>query len=157
MCIFVLAILKTNLLSHHLSKRNFILNLDFQRFLFISETTRTNLVFLSSNNASFAVSSLIAPCKGIQDSLGFWIPRRGFPIPRNWIPGTWILDCNLQKDCEFFELLLPIPQAKISGIPESGLPYSFFSPQFAQCMPSARSLTDFPVLNAFFKRLHFPL
>ena len=31
-CIFVLAILKTNLLSYHRPKRNFILNLDFQRF-----------------------------------------------------------------------------------------------------------------------------
>ena len=24
---------------------------------------------------------LIAPCKRIQNSLGFWIPRRGFQIP----------------------------------------------------------------------------
>ena len=35
-----------------------------------------------------------SPCKGIQDSLGFWIPRRGFRISRWWISvfvgGTWI-------------------------------------------------------------------
>ena len=40
----------------------------------------------------------VATCKGIQDSLGFWIPRRGLQIPRYWIPvfgsGTWILDCS---------------------------------------------------------------
>ena len=35
----------------------------------------------------------IAPCKGIQDILGFWIPRCGF-----WIPGTGfrILDSGFQ-------------------------------------------------------------
>ena len=34
--------------------------------------------------------------KGIQDSLGFWIPRRGYPDSRYCIPiffsGTWSLD-----------------------------------------------------------------
>ena len=29
----------------------------------------------------FFLIRLIAPRKGIQDSLGFWIPRRGFLIP----------------------------------------------------------------------------
>ena len=47
---------------------------------------------------------VVALCKGIQDSLGFWdsipwIPYRGFRIPSCWIPvydsGTWILDLNL--------------------------------------------------------------
>ena len=23
----------------------------------------------------------VAPCKGVEDSLGFWLPRRGFGIP----------------------------------------------------------------------------
>ena len=91
--------------------------------------------------------------------LGFWIPHRGFRIPRNWISvivsETWILDSSLQKDCGFHELLFP--QANIYWISESGFSYSFLSPQSAQCIPSASSLTDFPVLHAFSKRLHFPL
>ena len=41
---------------------------------------------------------LIAPCKGIQDTLGFWIPRRGFRIPftgfQIFFSGTWIPDSN---------------------------------------------------------------
>ena len=28
-----------------------------------------------------ATDARLAPCKGIQDSLEFWIPRRGFRIP----------------------------------------------------------------------------
>ena len=81
------------------------------------------------------------PCKGIQDSLGFWIPLRGFRISRWWISvfvgGTWILDCNCRWDSRFLELYsgfqspgfgIPqanfprfwIPQAKLSWIPESG-------------------------------------
>ena len=30
----------------------------------------------------------LAPCKGIQDSLGFWIPCYGFSVPRYWIPDS---------------------------------------------------------------------
>ena len=40
----------------------------------------------------------IATCKGIQDSLGFWIPRRGFRIPGTGfqtVSETWILNSNL--------------------------------------------------------------
>ena len=40
----------------------------------------------------------LAPCKGIQDTLGFWIPRRGFRIPftgfQIFFSGTWIPDSN---------------------------------------------------------------
>ena len=35
----------------------------------------------------------IAPCKGIRNSLGFWIPCCGFRIPAQWIPDSkkrWI-------------------------------------------------------------------
>ena len=41
-------------------------------------------------------NSGFAPCKGIQDSLGFWIPRHGFRIPGTGFqslsvePGFWI-------------------------------------------------------------------
>ena len=37
--------------------------------------------------------AFIAPCKGIQDSLGFRIPGAGFRIPAQWIPDSkksWI-------------------------------------------------------------------
>ena len=38
--------------------------------------------------------SSVAPCKGIHDSLGFWIPPCGFRIPSTGfrIPGQWIPD-----------------------------------------------------------------
>ena len=64
------------------------------------------------------------PCKGIQDSLGFWIPGRGFRIQST---GFRIL---CQWDSGFLELYSGfqsprfwIPQAKISWIRESGIPY----------------------------------
>ena len=54
--------------------------------------------FVALPNVGYRLSvSVFAPCKGIQDSLGFWIPYRGFQIPdtafqflsvelRFWIP-----------------------------------------------------------------------
>ena len=40
----------------------------------------------------------LVQCKGIQDTLGFWIPRRGFRIPftgfQIFFSGTWIPDSN---------------------------------------------------------------
>ena len=47
----------------------------------------------------------IGPCNGIQDSLGFWIPYRGFRIPGN---GFQSLSVELG-------LWIPI----VSGIPDS--------------------------------------
>ena len=32
----------------------------------------------------------ISQCKGIQDSLGFWIPHCGFRIPLYWFPDSLI-------------------------------------------------------------------
>jgi len=43
---------------------------------------------------------IAAPCKAIQDGLGFWIPRHGFRIPET---GFWIL-CQLNWDSGFLEL-----------------------------------------------------
>ena len=42
----------------------------------------------------FFIDHLLAPCKGIQDSLGFWIPCCGFRIPGTGfrIPAQWIPD-----------------------------------------------------------------
>ena len=42
----------------------------------------------------YYVIEFFAPCKGIQDILGFWIPRCGFWIPGTGfrIPAQWIPD-----------------------------------------------------------------
>ena len=65
---------------------------------------------------------LIALCKGIQNSLGFWIPRRGFQIPdsRSWIPVfvsglTWILDFSQLRDSGFVELYSGVQKQKFPG------------------------------------------
>ena len=75
----------------------------------------------------------IATCKEIQDSLGFWIPHRGFRIPGtgfHTVIETWILNSNLCLDSGFhvlysgFQLVgFLILQPKISRIPEHGFPY----------------------------------
>ena len=48
------------------------------------------------------------PCKGIQDSLRFWISRRGFWNPiagfQIFFRGTWIPDSNCYCDSEFLQL-----------------------------------------------------
>ena len=68
-----------------------------------------------------ALKRFIAPYKGIQDSLGFWIPRRGFQIP-----GTGFQSLSVERGfwipLAHFPRFL-IPPAKISCIPESGIPY----------------------------------
>ena len=86
------------------------------------------------------LASHFAPCIGIQDTLGFWIPRCGFRIPVLRVSGTWILDSNRLRDFGFRKLYsgfqspgfwIPqskfhpfrILQAKIFRTPESGLPY----------------------------------
>ena len=75
----------------------------------------------------------VAQCKGIQDTFGFWIPRRGFQIPgtRFWILSQWDLDSG------FFELYsgfqspgFQIPVAKISRIPESSFSLHEAIPEF---------------------------
>ena len=65
---------------------------------------------LSSRNA--IETHLFAPRKGIQDSLGFWIPRRGFRIP-----GTGFQSLPAERG-----FWIPI----VSGIPDSlsCIPYS---------------------------------
>ena len=78
---------------------------------------------LQDRSHSFSSFPEFAPCKGIQDSLGFWILRRGFRIPGTVIP---IL-------CPFLSLVDPdslscIPDVKAqdSGIHKQkslGFPY----------------------------------
>ena len=76
--------------------------------------------------------SLLAQCKGIQDSLGFWIPRCGFRIPGtgfqsfSWIPIVGGIPDSLS--------CTPNPHAKISQITESGFPYTGrYGHQIALC------------------------
>ena len=72
-----------------------------------------------------------APCKGIQVSLGFWIPRHRFQIPgpRFRILCQWNLDSGFQSLVGFrihwavFRILKPRfahSTRKISRIPDSG-------------------------------------
>ena len=87
---------------------------------------------ISSRNA--IETHLFAPRKGIQDSLGFWIPRRGFRIPGTgfqslsaelgiWIPIVSGIPDSLSCMPEFQSPGLRISKAKTSRIPESGFPY----------------------------------
>ena len=64
----------------------------------------------------------IAPCKGIQANLGFWIPGTGFQI---FVSGTWIQDSNRQWDSRSLELYSGFHKPKISRVPESGLDSGF--------------------------------
>ena len=55
--------------------------------------------FIAASYTSLYVE--VAPCNGIEDNLGFWIPCRGFRIPgtdKYWIlvfvNRTWILNFN---------------------------------------------------------------
>ena len=72
--------------------------------------------------------------KGIQYSLGFWIPRRGFQIPATGYQSLsvelWTLDFKVLGfliPWAVFRIPKPgflIPHARISDIPESGFPYT---------------------------------
>ena len=70
---------------------------------------------------------VFAPCKGIQDSFGFWIPRGdvGFQVLDSgfFISVTWIPDSIRWRDSGFLKLILGpgfrISQAKLYRIPHS--------------------------------------
>ena len=53
---------------------------------------------MKSFQVSRTLCNDITQCKEIQDSLGFWIPRRGFRIPGSlfWILCQWNLDSRFQ-------------------------------------------------------------
>ena len=55
----------------------------------------------------------LAPCKWIQDGVGFWIPRRRFRLTGTWVQsfvsGNWILDSNY----EIPDSLSCIPDSKV--------------------------------------------
>ena len=79
---------------------------------------------------NYSWANPFASCiKGVQDSHGFWIPRRGFRIPvtgfQIFSSGTRIPDSSCQWDSRFQSPGFWIPLAKISWIPESGFPYMY--------------------------------
>ena len=72
----------------------------------------------------------VAQCKGIQDTFGFWIPRRGFQIPgtRFWILSQWDLDSGFQslKGFRILWVVFRIPKSRIpdssgKNFPDSGI------------------------------------
>ena len=82
---------------------------------------------------NFANQLFGAPFKGIQDSHEFWIPHRGFQIPRYWIPvfSQWHLDSGF-KSLEGLRIpwavfWIPKPNAR-SRIPRANFP-RFWIPQ----------------------------
>ena len=75
----------------------------------------------------------IAPCKGIQDSLGFWGSTQWIPDPGVTLNSGLLIFCQWNLDSEFQSLVgfripwavfLVAQQAKISLIPESEFPYT---------------------------------
>ena len=82
--------------------------------------------------------------KGIQDSHGFWIPRRGFRIPvtgfQIFSSGTRFPDSNCQWDSRFLQLYsgfqtqgFRIPLAKIPG---------FRNPDSLTCIKGCKTVWD---------------
>ena len=74
---------------------------------------------------NFANQLFGAPFKGIQDSHEFWIPRRGFQIPRYWIPvfSQWHLDSGF-KSLEGFGIPWAIFWIQKPKIPDSASKFS---------------------------------
>ena len=74
---------------------------------------------------NYSWANPFASCiKEIQDSHGFWIPRRGFLIPDLF---QWNSDSGFQLSVGFQipTAVFRIPLAKIFWIPESGFPYMY--------------------------------
>ena len=59
----------------------------------------------------------VAPCKGIQDLLGIWIPRRGFRIPDT---GFQFFSFELRF---LIPIVIGIPDSTSNNFPDSGFPY----------------------------------
>ena len=87
------ATLIDNIFSNDLDNHKFsgILWSDISDHLPIFQITNCSL---KSKTKSSVYHKRLAPCKGIQDILGFWIPRCGFRIPGTGfrIPAQWIPD-----------------------------------------------------------------
>ena len=84
----------------------------------------------SSNVLKFSFTeTLIAICKGLKESLAFWIPHRGFRIASLSVNQSGFLELYSRFQSPGFQIAQAnfpgfwIPQAKISWIPESVFPY----------------------------------
>ena len=73
--------------------------------------TYAKLIVLAK--CSFNKSWGIAACKGIQDSLGFRIPRHGLQVLDTGflVSGTWIPHSNRLRDYGFLEMYIPYSKA----------------------------------------------
>ena len=74
-----------------------------ERLKIRSRVTLGSVLATNCDPVNFIPVYYFTTCKGIQDSLRFWIPRRGFRIPVTGFqslsvelgPGFWILQANL--------------------------------------------------------------
>ena len=109
-------------------------------------------------------------CEGIQDSLGFWIPRHGFPVLDSGILCPWNLDSWVQLLVEFRIpwAVFRIPKPRIPILQAKNFPHTRFRKrkvldsgiripsymgriQFL-AMPCGFSLRKHPFLLAYVKR-----
>ena len=96
-------------------------NIDITRSIFVHPRQRSTTYRLkrSSNVALF-----LAPCKVIQESLGFRIPRCGFGIPCLWILDSTSMDSGFHNQQPGFWITIMvgfrIPQTKITWITLNG-------------------------------------
>ena len=95
-------------------------------FSYCFRSYKSHFNFLTTGDINKTKNS-IAPCKKIQDSLCFWIPRRGFRIS---ITGFKILDSGFQSSVGFripWAVLL-IPRPKIPDSTSKYFPDSIQNP-----------------------------
>ena len=105
-----------------------ILTQNRNTFEYSAKVLRYHGVFLSF----FILLRHLAPCEGIQDSLGLWTPSRGFRIPRTGFQSLSVeLGFRIPIVLGFLELFsgflslgfrFRIPRATISQFPESKFP-----------------------------------
>lgn len=91
----------------------------------------------------------IAPYKEIQDRFGFWFLRRGL-----WILSTrWDLDSRfLELNSVFQSPGIQIPQAQISGFPESEYRAN---PTLGDVLCTTRVMNEWLILSLFLWSLHW--
>ena len=102
----------------------------------------------------FSISSLkatelkvpVAQCKGIQNTFGFWIPRRGFQIPgsRFWILSQWDLDSGFQslKGFRIPWVVFRIPKSRIPDSSGKNFPDSGISISLHEAIPGCLILVE---------------
>ena len=161
--IFVLAILKTNLPSHHLSKCNFILNYAFSAFLYISETTRTNFFKMKSHN-------LHNLCNNVWNFYYDWFTLTAWNIrgqakaavckpvffPSFFVKKCWRRDLNPTVQCWF--RLACFSSTNSSSFHNSQPLETIFNGAFCNCFASCRLAKTFTLklkCSAFIRNTSF--